>query len=142
MLNTFENQIDKISIMTKKVHKGAIIKEAAYKSRVPIVKIAELVGKARGTVYSDFEDENLSNEDILKYGEALGVDFSKQIPSLLEFNTIKETQAEYKKQKNYMQLYYDLLEDHVALIKEVDKLRKAAPSEPGAPKVRQTKKKK
>ena len=40
MLNTFENQRDKFSIMTKKVHKGALVKEAVYKSKKPIVQIA------------------------------------------------------------------------------------------------------
>ena len=60
----------------------------------------------------------------------------------MESSIIREAQAEYAVQNKYQAKYYDLLEKHVAAIEELNLLRKSAPSEPTAPKVRQTNKKK
>lgn len=144
MLNIFENQQHNFVKMPKSVHKGSIVKDAVYKSKIPIVQIALLLKKARRSVYNDFEDENLPDTTVLEYGNVIGVDFSRYIPSLLEFSVVRETQGEYKSQKNYMKLYYDLLEKHVAAIEELNQLKakESAPGESTASKVRQRKKSK
>jgi predicted transcriptional regulator len=129
--------------MSKKVHRGEILKAAIYESHISIVKIAKLVKFSRRKIYLDFENENVSDDDLLKYGNVIGVDFSRQIPSLLESSIIREAQAEYVVQNKYQAKYYDLLEKHVAAVEELNILRKKiAPSEPSESKVRQTRKKK
>lgn len=141
--------------MTKKIHIGKMISQAAYKSGYTIIKISELVGISRRSVYNDFEKEFLDNDTILKYGKALGIDFSFQIPELLKYSIIKNDNEDYLSQKQYREKYYNLLEKHIIMIEELEKFKKEkesitykksskipAPSESSASKVRQKSKRK
>lgn len=123
-------------------HRGKILEKAVRTSKVPITKLAIEFKVSQRHMYNLFETTDISNEDMLRYGKIIGVDFSKDIPELLEYTSLKESQGEYKTQRDYMQLYFNLLEKHVATIEELNALKSktTAPSEPAAPKVRQKRK--
>ena len=129
--------------MAKKVHRGQILSEAIYATRIPIVAIAELVQKSRRKIYNDFEDPDLSDDALLSYGKILGIDFSKWLPGI-ESSIVRDPEAEYKNQNKYQQKYFDLLEKYVLLIEELNELKaELKKREPGAAstaKMRQSKK--
>jgi hypothetical protein len=108
--------------MAKKVHRGQILSEAIYATRIPIVAIAELVQKSRRKIYNDFDDPDLSDDALLSYGKILGIDFSKWIPGI-ERSIARDPETEYKTQNKYQQKYFDLLEKHVLLIEELNALK-------------------
>ena len=128
--------------MAKKVHRGQILSEAIYATRIPIVAIAELVQKSRRKIYNDFENPDLSDGALLSYGKILGIDFSKWLPSI-ESSVVRDPEVEYKTQNKYQQKYFDLLEKHVLLIEELNalkaKLKKTEPGVAGTTKKRQSK---
>ena len=127
-------------------HKGKILEKAVRNTGISIYKVAEKFGVSQRTMYTLFEREEIPNADMARYGKVLGIDFSRDIPELVEFFMVQEPEAVYEKSNTIQTKYYSLLEKHVKLIEEFnllkDQLEKAAPSEPTAPKVRQTNKKK
>jgi predicted transcriptional regulator len=103
-------------------HRGEIIKEAVYKSGVPITELAKRLGKSRRWMYLMFENSNVSLDVVLQIGKLIHYDFSKEIK---EFNTTanivnesfvvyakEATDAEYWKDK-----YMKLLEEYNELLK-------------------------
>jgi hypothetical protein len=122
------------------MHRGQILEKAIRKSQIPITKVAERFGKSQRHLYNLFEKENISNEDMAAFGKLIGYDFSKEIPELVEYFTIHEPQELYLTASQYRDKYYALLEEHISLIRELEKIKNSAPSEPGASKVRQKKK--
>lgn len=145
MSNIFDYQHHNFLTMPKKVHRGQILSEAIYATRIPIVAIAELVQKSRRKIYNDFEDPDLSDDALLSYGKILGIDFSKWLPGI-ESSIVRDPEVEYRNQNKYQQKYFDLLEKHVLLIEELNTLKaELKKSEPGAvntSKTRQNKKSK
>lgn len=145
MSNIFDYQHNKFLTMPKKVHRGQILSEAIYATRIPIVAIAELVQKSRRKIYNDFEDPDLSDDALLSYGKILGIDFSKWLPGI-ESSIVRDPEVEYKNQNKYQQKYFDLLEKHVLLIEELNalkaELKKSEPGTARTPKTRRNQKNK
>lgn len=119
---------------------------AVRKSKIPIKTIAEEAGYTGRHMYNLFETEELALELFIKIGKIIGHDFSNELPELAAYSVIKEPEVVYETNLQYKQKYLELLEKHVQLIEEMKRLKdeyeKGAPSEPGAPKVRQNKKSK
>ncbi len=97
-------------------------------------------------MYNLFEDKDLPDDVIIKTGKFIGYDFTEDFPELMIIN---EPEEEYQTQANYKEKYLRLLEKYVLnaeeyklKIAEYERLlaESSAPSEPGAPKVRQIKK--
>lgn len=134
--------------MAKKVHRGELLKQAIKESKIPVKAVAQMVKLSRTTVYVYMELEHISNDDMLLFGKALGVDFSKQLPELLEY--VKMTQSnESLSNEDYRKKYYDLLEIYVKDAKELSIRIKAIEDkiglnrdEPNGPVVPEVKKKK
>jgi len=103
-------------------HRGEIIKEAVYKSGVPITELAKRMGKSRRWVYQMFENSNVSLDVILQIGKIIHYDFTEEIkefsPSQKAMSNFsasyekEELNAEYWKNK-----YLKLLEEYNELLK-------------------------
>ena len=103
-------------------HRGEIVKEAVYKSGVPITELAKRMGKSRRWVYQMFENNNVSLDVILQIGEFIHYDFTEEIkefsPSQKAMNTLsisyekEELNVEYWKNK-----YLKLLEEYNEILK-------------------------
>ena len=104
-------------------HRGEILKEAIYKSGVPITELAKRMGKSRRWMYLLFENSNVSLDIVLQIGKIIHYDFTDEIkefnPSqkVLEKSTLdskkENPDAEYWKNK-----YLNLLEDYHELSKK------------------------
>ena len=103
-------------------HRGEIVKEAIYKSGVPITQLAKRLGKSRRWMYLMFENSNVSLDVILEIEKIIHYDFSEEIK---EFSPVQkmvsnlpsafqtdEHNAEYWKNK-----YLKLLEEYNELLK-------------------------
>lgn len=105
-------------------HRGEILKKVITEQGVKISQIARKLNINRGTVYRHMDDPDLSIEHIMKYGEALGVDFSDYFPEMIYI--VKDTPKRYGETKSYDELkrdaeywkdkYIDLLEKYNALM--------------------------
>ena len=103
-------------------HRGEIVKEAVYKSGVPITEIAKRMGKSRRWMYQMFENNNVSLDIILKIGEFIHYDFTDEIKEFNPYQKVTSTSpksveneganAEYWKNK-----YLKLLEEYNDLLK-------------------------
>jgi len=103
-------------------HRGEIIKEAIYKSGVPITALAKRLGKSRRWMYLMFENSNVSLDIVLQIGKFIHYDFGKAIKGLTTSENIanepfvvygKEVaDVEYWKNK-----YLKLLEEYNDLLK-------------------------
>lgn len=74
-------------------------------------------------MYNLFDSESISDADMLRYGKVLGHDFSREIPSLVEYMTIKEPEELYKSNAEYKDKYHVLLEKHVMIIEELQEIK-------------------
>lgn len=103
-------------------HRGEIVKEAIYKSGVPISVLAQRLGKSRRWVYQMFDNNNVSLDVILQIGLLIHYDFTEEIkefnpsqkmmnPSSITYEK-DENNAEYWKNK-----YLKLLEEFNELLK-------------------------
>lgn len=68
-------------------HKGNIVKEAIHKSGYQIKHLAEKLGIARNTLYVKMHDMELSDDFIIKIGNIIHYDFSREFPDLIKNNT-------------------------------------------------------
>ena len=104
-------------------HRGEILKEAVYKSGVPITELAKRMGKSRRWMYLMFENCNVSLDIVLQIGKIIHYDFADEIkefsPSqkIIEKSpansNIEDSEAEHWKNK-----YLKLLEEYNELLKK------------------------
>jgi lambda repressor-like predicted transcriptional regulator len=119
----FDYQTNKKQTMAKSIHRGEILKGVIHASGYGISKLSKDMKISRSTIYNDFEKEFISNEEIFEYGKMLGHDFSKEIPELGQFSIIKESKEDYISQKQYREKYYELLENHIKLLHELNLIK-------------------
>lgn len=133
-------------------HRGELLSKAIAKSQLKKVTVAKLFKCSVRYIYDLVEKDIISNDDMLRYGKLLGYDFSIDLPELVEYSMIKEPKEAYIANTQYREKYFELLEKHIIIIEELEKIKKEkepitykklhkknAPSEPSAPKVRQNK---
>ena len=104
-------------------HRGEILKEAIYKSGVPITELAKRMGKSRRWMYLMFENSNVSLDIVLQIGKLIHHDFTDEIK---EFNTtstiINESPSAYEKEvanaDYWKDKYLKLLEEYNLLLKQ------------------------
>ncbi len=109
--------------MAKKIHRGKILHNAVLKSHYQITKLSIVLDISRSTIYNDFEREFLSNEEILRYGKAIGYDFSNDIPELLNYTMVKEGKEDYITRKDYREKFYELLERYTDVLHELNLIK-------------------
>ncbi len=106
-------------------HRGEILKKVIDDLNVKISHVARKMNLDRGTVYRHMQDPNLPFDYIVRYGEALGFDFSTYFPELL--GVLRESPSshqaspksydEWKSEAEYWKdKYIDLLEKYNALL--------------------------
>jgi predicted transcriptional regulator len=108
-------------------HKGEIIKKAVLESGFSITRLANRLGKSRRTVYNLFDRQQVPMDLILEIGKIINHDFISEIKDLKKYKTgILETEEneegysiDYWKDK-----YYQLLEAHNEILKELTRKRK------------------
>ena len=104
-------------------HRGEILKEAVYKSGVPITELAKRMGKSRRWMYLMFENSNVSLDIVLQIGKIIHYDFTDEIKEFSPSQKIiekspansnkEDSEAEYWKNK-----YLNLLEEYNELLKK------------------------
>jgi|SRR6218665_1542277 len=106
------------------VHRGEIVEKVVRNSGIPLSRVAAKMGKSRRWIYNAFETADLSLDFILEFGKILHYDFSEEIPQIASHRSVfteklapyGEHNIEYWKEK-----YYNLLEEHNALLKQLSK---------------------
>ena len=68
--------------MTTDMHRGEIIKEAIKTSGIAMGVVAEKMGISRKTLYNKFKESAIPYSFILRLGEVIHHDFSKEFPHL------------------------------------------------------------
>jgi hypothetical protein len=100
-------------------HRGEVIKEAIYKSGMPITQVAKRMGKSRRWVYLMYENPNVPIEIMLEIGSIIQTDFSNYIPGFLNFNQVSEPGAVYEQSAGYWKRkYIELLEEYNSHLKQ------------------------
>ncbi len=115
------------------IHRGALLEAAVKNSSINITQMVKRMGISRGTYYNHRNDQNLSFEQLVKYGKVLKHDFSHDIPEMKQF-ILYEQEAPYGPPKSleeaveqrdyWREKYYQLMEKYH---KEVEDKKKDDP---------------
>lgn len=123
------------------IHRGELLAKAMAKSQLKKTTMAKLLGFSTRYLYDLVEKESIPNDQMIRFGKALGYDFSLEIPELAEFIAITAPIDLSNLNIQFREKYYKLMEEHIELIKKheqlVNTLSQPAPTAPTAPKVRQ-----
>lgn len=104
-------------------HRGEIIKDAIYKSGIPITEIALRLGKSRRWMYLMFENSNVSLDLILQIGKIIHYNFKTEIKELNSTqNLLNESSTSYDENEPqsvdyWKNKYLKLLEEYNELLK-------------------------
>jgi CRISPR/Cas system-associated exonuclease Cas4 (RecB family) len=79
-------------------HRREILKEAIYKSGVPITELAKRMGKSRRWMYLMFYNSNVSLDLVLQIGKIIHHDFSDSIKELPTSLKVNESPTAYEKE--------------------------------------------
>ena len=103
-------------------HRGEILKEAIYKSGIPITELAKRLGKSRRWMYLMFDNSTVSLDLVLQIGKIIHHDFSDSIKELSTSPKVNESPTAYEKGEisaNYWKdKYLKLLEEYNLLLKQ------------------------
>jgi|SRR5690606_15895544 len=69
---------------------GAIVEKVVRRSGIGIAELARILHVDRRSIYYWFKQPNLKIDILYKIGDALGYDFSKDFPHLMESKTVSE----------------------------------------------------
>jgi len=108
-------------------HKGEIIKKAVIESGYSITKLAEKLGKSRRTVYNIFEKDQIPMDLILEIGRIINHDFTREIKDLKKYSSgvsLSEEQETIYDISYWKNKYYELMETHLEVLKELAKKKK------------------
>jgi hypothetical protein len=113
------------------IHRGAILHGVAKRHPNTISKIANDAGYDQSTFYLHKNNADLSLDILIKYANAMGHDFSNEIPGYKDYlmknglkrsNDKKLTYEELEKDRDeYRDKYYSQLEENHRLLKEMYK---------------------
>ena len=103
-------------------HREEILKEAIYKSGVPITELAKRMGKSRRWMYLMFDNSNVSLDLVLQIGKIIHHDFSDSIKELSTSRKVNESLTAYEKEEisadYWKDKYLKLLEEYNELLKQ------------------------
>ena len=103
-------------------HRGEILKEAIYKSGIPITEIAKRMGKSRRWMYLMFENSTVSLDIVLQIGKIIHHDFSYSIKELTTSLKVNESPTAYEKEEisadYWKNKYLKLLEEYNVMLKQ------------------------
>lgn len=122
-------------------HRGELLAKAIAKSQLKKTTIAKMLGCSPRYLYDLVEKESIPNDDMIRFGKALGYDFSVDLPDLMEYINIKAPEELSNLDLKFREKYFTLMEEHIELIRKHESFINsiAAPSESTAPKLRQKK---
>ncbi|HEV7330432.1 MAG TPA: hypothetical protein VGN63_05275 [Flavisolibacter sp.] len=116
----------------KHTHRGALLQAVVAERHVNITKMVKRMGISRGTYYNHIADPELPFEQLVKYGKAIGYDFSQQLPGIRPVvleepegiyktpKTIEEAieQRDYWRERYYRKVdeYNDLAKKHMRVL--------------------------
>lgn len=114
-----------IAISFMKQHLGAILEKAVRQSGYPISKLANRIGYTRQHVYNLFAKQHVDLVLLEKIGKTINHNFSDDVKQLKKYEIQKqEFDISVNKVKdndetnNFKEMYYSLLEEYTALLKE------------------------
>ena len=103
-------------------HRGKILKEAIYKSGIPITELAKRLGKSRMWMYLMYNNSTVSLDLVLQIGKLIHHDFSDSIKELPTSLKVNESPTAYEKEgisaDYWKDKYLKLLEDYNVLLKQ------------------------
>lgn len=111
------------------IHRGEIVERAIRNSGIPLTTIAKKLGKTRQWLYYVFENPNLSLDLIIEIGKIIFYDFSRDIPQIIVNSYSKEQSLDTNFENNqnsdfWKEKYFNLLEEHLDLLKKFSELNK------------------
>jgi hypothetical protein len=63
-------------------HRGKILENVARNSKISLAKIARTAGYDRTSIYNHFKEDDLDFGILIKYGKAIGHDFTNDFPEM------------------------------------------------------------
>jgi hypothetical protein len=101
-------------------HRGEIIEKAIRNSGMPLTSIARKMGKSRQWIYLLFQNPNVSLNIVVKIGKIIYYDFSSEIKDLTlsSINFEERNEEKNQKEESWKEKYYQLMEEHLQLIKK------------------------
>ena len=110
-------------------HRGEIIETVVRNSGISINHLAKQLHKSRQYVYTLFENPNVPVETIVNIGKIIHYDFSKDFKDLIttvkkykavqSLNAANENDSNYRNVDYWKSKYYELLEQHNQLLKQI-----------------------
>jgi len=113
-------------------HRGKILEAAIKTSGLTAESVATAIGKTRRMLYNYYDKDDLSLDILLKVGNFIKHDFSKDFPEVLaSSSSIREPAQHYGKRNNeefpdkieedWKRKYFDLLEQHNRTLRELNR---------------------
>lgn len=129
------------------IHRGELLAKAIAKSQLKKTTVSKLLKFSTRYLYDLVQKESIPNDEMIRFGKALGYDFTLDLPELLEYMAITAPVDLSNLNIQFREKYYKLMEEHIDLIRKHEILMNAhsnspAPSESSASKVRQKSKRK
>jgi hypothetical protein len=111
------------------IHRGEIVERAIRNSGIPLTTIAKKLGKTRQWIYYVFENPNVPLDLIIEIGKIIFYDFSRDIPQIIVNSYLKDQSPETNFENNqnsdfWKEKYFNLLEEHLDLLKKFSELKK------------------
>jgi hypothetical protein len=105
------------------VHRGQLLKRIVKNSDLSITTIAKRAGYSRATYYNHIEVKSLSLGILERYGNALGHDFSMEIPEISQIKSFTEReplsiQEAIMQRDQWRSKYFELIEKYKTLLEE------------------------
>jgi predicted transcriptional regulator len=113
-------------------HRGEIVEGILRKSGVPIARVAKLLGVSRPTIYNKLDDMQLDYGFILRVGQIIKHDFTREFPDIFEHSQPEEVNEQLAlpaasalpiemELLEMQRKYITLMEEHLQLLRQLKK---------------------
>ncbi len=96
-------------------HRGEILREAVRQSGLTAKEITEKTKISHTRLYRMYKDPYVSFDELILLGKALRYNFASDFP---ELSADSATPMEIEENINYKIKYYELLEEHLKMLRE------------------------
>lgn len=123
------------------LHVGSLLEKIVKSSDMSIESLTRKLNYSRTTYYNHIRTQNLSLDILIKYGRALGYDFSQDIPEMAEMENVLNArplsiEEAIRQRESWRAKYFALMEKFNAYLEGIitPKPSPKTPKPPPAPK--------
>ena len=102
-------------------HRREIVKKAIESSGISVTQIAKRMKKSRQWLYNQFENPNLSLENVSAIGKIIQFDFTREIKSY-NLNSEPYEKNISNNDSFWQEKYYNLLEEYSIILRKLNDL--------------------